>query len=219
MAAPVPRAVLVFPRASVELARRHVPPEGARVIAIDAGAQILREAARVPDDVVGDMDSISADTLSWARDAGARVHVHPPRKRDTDAALALALVPAADEVLFVGAGGGRPDHALANLHLLASRHGLARGVDDDVATWVVAPGRPLALDLPEGTVLSAFAFDTRCTGITYEGLDYALRDAEMHAGDPYGISNVCLAPPQRIRVSEGRLVVMRPLAARTDEDA
>lgn len=203
-------AVLVFPRATPDLVRANLP-DGARVIAVDAGAEALRLAGVMPDAVVGDMDSVSAETLARLRDAGVRVHEHPPRKRDSDAALALALVPPEEDVLFVGALGGRVDHALANLHLLASRRGSARAVDEDARTWVVAPERPLALDRPAGTILSVLPFDTTCAGVAYEGLEYPLDDARMDAGDPYGISNVCLAPPQRIRVREGRLLVVEPI--------
>lgn len=203
---------LVFPRATPALVAQHVP-SGARVIAVDAGADALAAAGIRPDALVGDMDSVSASTLRAMREAGVRIHEHPARKRDSDAALALRLVPDGEDVVFIGPGGGRPDHALANLHLLASRDGRARAVDEDANTWVVAPERPLELARPAGTTLSMLPFDARVDGITYEGMEYALADATMHAGDPFGISNVCLAPPQRVRVRAGRLLVLEPASS------
>lgn len=183
---------------------------GARVVAIDAGAEVAAKSDVRPDAVVGDMDSVRPETLEALRAQACEVHVHPPRKRDTDAALALALVPAAEDVVFVGSGGGRADHALANLHLLASREGSAHAIDDDATTWIASPTRPLTLHETAGTVVSVLPFDSRCDGVTLEGMEYALNAATMLAGDPYGISNVCLAPPQRVRVHEGRLVVIIP---------
>lgn len=205
------KGVLVFPRASAALVRAHAEP-GAKVIAVDAGADACLAAGVVPALVVGDMDSVHADTLTQLAQRGARLERHPVDKRDTDAALALAHVQDCEDVLFVGAGGGRADHALANLHLLAgvSRWAQARAVDDDVETWVVTPERPLTLRLPPGTVLSAIPFDGLVEGITYEGLAYPLAEAAMRAGDPYGVSNVASAPVQRVQVSRGRLFVMRP---------
>ena len=205
--------VLVFPRAAAALVRAHVPP-GARVVAVDGGADACLAAGVAPALVVGDMDSVRPETLRAAVAAGARLERHPSAKRDTDAALALAHVKACGSVLFVGAGGGRPDHALANLHLLAecSRWAAARAVDEDVETWLVTPDRPLELRLPPGSILSALPFDANVEGITYEGLEFPLRDATMRAGDPYGVSNLASAPVQRIAVSRGRLLVMRPLA-------
>lgn len=204
--------VLVFPRATAALVRANAPPE-AKVVAIDAGAEACLAADVTPALVVGDMDSVRPETLRASIERGARLERHPSAKRDTDAALALAHVKDCDEILFLGAGGGRADHALANLHLLAeaSRWAAARGVDADARTWMVTPDRPLELRLTPGTTLSALPVDPVVEGITYEGLEYPLTDATMRAGDPYGISNVASADTQRIRVSRGRLLVIQPV--------
>lgn len=203
--------VLVFPRATSDLVRAHVPTD-ALVVAVDAGAEALLAAGRVPSAVVGDMDSARAQTLAELEKRGARIERHAADKRDTDAALALAHLRGCREVLFVGAGGGRMDHALANLHLLAevSTWAQVRAVDVDHETWVVTPEHPLTMHLPKGATVSAIPFDPVVEGITYEGLAYRLSGAQMRAGDPYGLSNVALDPPQRIRVLRGRLFVIRP---------
>jgi len=206
--------ILVFPRASEALVRTHIDARGSRIVAVDGGAEACLAAGIVPHVVVGDMDSVRPETLRACEARGARVERHPSAKRDTDAALALAHLEGCDAALFVGAGGGRPDHALGNLHLLAtaSLRWPARAVDQDAETWIVTSDRPLTLHLPQGTLLSAIPFDAIVEGITYEGLEYPLTDATMRAGDPYGLSNVAAASAQRIRVASGRLVVMRPLA-------
>jgi len=204
---------LVFPPATAALVREFLPP-GARVIAVDAGAEALRAAGVRPDLVVGDMDSISGATLAALEVEGVRVERHPTAKRDSDGALALAH--AKDrEVVFLGPGGGRADHSLANLHLLvrASAGANARAIDVDSFTWVVTPDRPLRLARPAGTTLSVLPFGGPAHGVTYSGLRYALNDASMGTGDPYGISNECLAPPQEIRVREGILLVIEPRGA------
>ena len=204
---------LVFPRASASLVRAHMPAD-AKVVAVDGGAEACLAADVVPALVVGDMDSVRADTLAALAKRGAKLERHPSAKRDTAAALALAHVQECDEVLFVGAGGGRADHALANLHLLAdvSKRAAARGVDDDARTWIVTPDRPLELRLPVGTLLSAIPFDASVEGIAYEGLAYPLEGATMRAGDPYGVSNTATSEVQRISVARGRLLVIQPLS-------
>lgn len=205
-------AVLVFPRATRRLVLDHVRP-GMTVVAVDAGAEALRAAGLVPHRIVGDLDSVSGETLAHYARLGVPVERHPPEKRDTDAALALAGLEDHDEILFLGPGGGRVDHALANLHLLAmaATRARARAVDEDAEVHVATPERPVELALPAGTTLSVIPFDARCEGIRYAGLRYHLEDAVMTAGDPYGVSNECLAPPQRIQVRSGRLLVVRPL--------
>lgn len=203
--------VLVFPPATVELVKAHVPSD-ARVIAVDAGAEACLAAGVVPEAIVGDMDSVRALTLEALHGQGARIVRHPARKRDTDGALALAEARDADEVLFLGAGGGRADHAYANLHLMWAAAGRARvrAVDEDARAWVVTPRAPVTLDLVPGTTVSALPLLEGCEGITYEGLRYGLQDASMRVGDPYGMSNVATAPRQTIRVSKGALLVIAP---------
>lgn len=205
---------LVFPHATAALVRRHVPP-GARVVAVDAGAAAARAAGVRPALVVGDMDSIAPAELAALEREGVPLRRHPAAKRDTDGALALAEAKD-DDLLFAGAGGGRADHALANLHLLvaASRRARVRAVDEDALTWVATPERPLALDRPAGTTLSVLPFGGPARGVTLRGFRWDLADAAMETGDPYGMSNVALAPPQDVRVREGVLLVIEPVGAR-----
>jgi thiamine pyrophosphokinase len=195
--------------------RAHVG-SGATVIAVDRGADALRRCGMRPDLIVGDMDSVDPQTLAAFAREGVAIERHPHDKRDTDAALALAHLAKHDRILFLGPGGGRPDHAQANLHLLAraAAHADAMAIDDDGQTWVATPERALRLDLPEGAIVSVLPLDSVCEGITYDGLSYPLLDATMRVGDPFGVSNVARAPPQRISVRKGRLLVMAPSHAK-----
>lgn len=204
-------AVLVFPRATPALLGAHLPP-GARVVAVDAGAESLRAVGAVPDRLVGDLDSVTAETLRHFEARGVPIERHPERKRDTDAALALAGLRDEEEILFLGPGGGRVDHALANLHLLVAASAWARAwsVDEDAHVHVATPERPVELRLPVGTLVSVLPFDARCEGVSYQGLRYHLDGATMTAGDPYGVSNVCESVPQRVEVRSGRLLVVVP---------
>jgi thiamine pyrophosphokinase len=206
--------VLVFPGATAALVRAHAPP-GARVVAVDGGADAARAAGVRVDLLVGDLDSVTSETLAALEADGVPIERHPEDKRDTDGALALRHAAKDDEVLFLGAGGGRPDHALASLHHLARAGASARAwaIDAGATTWVVTPDRPLRLDLPAGALLSALPFGGRVEGVTYDGLRWPLVDATMETGDPYGVSNECLAPPQRVSVRRGTLLVIRPAEA------
>lgn len=201
---------LVFPAATAALVRAHVPA-GATVFAVDAGAEACLAAGIVPRAVVGDMDSVRPETLARLEAQGASVHRHPAKKRDTDGALTLAEA-TDDDLVFVGAGGGRADHAFANLHLLyaASRRARVRAVDVDAEAWVATPTRPVRLALPRGAVVSVLPLFERCEGVTLEGLQYPLADATMPLGDPYGVSNVASAEEQEVRLSRGTLLVIAP---------
>src|SRR5215218_7958057 len=68
------------------------------VIAADGGAQPLLRGGRLPDLVIGDMDSLGADALETLAARGVQLRRYPRAKDETD--LELALLHAAD----LGAG-------------------------------------------------------------------------------------------------------------------
>jgi len=92
-----------------------VIPEGAYIIAADAGLEHLTNAGLTPALIVGDFDSLGTVP------AGENVIAHKPEKDDTDMMLAVkeALKRSADTILIYGGLGGRIDHSYANLQTLA----------------------------------------------------------------------------------------------------
>ena len=101
------------------------------VIAADGGADVALAAGVVPDFVVGDLDSVSE--AARLRIAAERFHLDAdPEATDLQKTIRFAIEKGASEVDIVAWGGGRADHALANLSVLVMFRGLAklRLVDD-----------------------------------------------------------------------------------------
>ena len=90
-------------------------PNGAFIIAADAGYNALANAGIAPNLIVGDFDS-----LGKVPSVGEIV-MHEPEKDDTDMLLAVreALSRDAEHIVIFGGMGGRPDHEYANLQTLA----------------------------------------------------------------------------------------------------
>ena len=97
------------------------PSSGDRVIAADYGAHLARAWGWPVHLLVGDLDSLPADEVKALRAAGVPVVTAPQAKDETDLELALAraLGDGAQEIVICGALGGRADHLLANVLLLA----------------------------------------------------------------------------------------------------
>ena len=95
---------------------------GTTVIAADGGLENARVLGLTATTAIGDFDSVSPDALEAAAAAGVELVRHPEAKDATDLELALdaalALDPARIHVL--AGDGGRLDHLLAALLLLAS---------------------------------------------------------------------------------------------------
>jgi len=180
------------------------------IICADGGLNHARRAGVAPHAVVGDLDSACPEDVAWARGRGAAIESYPAHKDFTDLQLALchAVERGADELIILGALGGRPDHALANLALLAARdlppvsavhdgfH--IRAVHDEIAIV----GRP-------GDLVSLVPLGERAAGVTTEGLAYPLRDAVLTwgAAATSGVSNLLSRETAYVRLNEGVLLV------------
>ena len=112
--------------------------EGAAlVVAADGGARPALALGVMPDIVTGDLDSIGDAREAIPAD---RIRPNPdPNATDLEKAVALCLDEGCDAIDIIGAGGGRADHALANLSVLVSfsRRARVRMVDDRFAIELV----------------------------------------------------------------------------------
>jgi len=97
-------------------------PSDGLVVAADSGVDFAYEMGWRVDVAIGDFDSISAEGLARATAEGVRIERHPTAKDHTDLELALdeAIRLGASDMVVLGIGGGRLDHLLANLLVLAS---------------------------------------------------------------------------------------------------
>ena len=118
----------------------------AAVIAADGGLRHLLPLGHRPDALIGDLDSLPAGVV--AEEAAGRVIRHPRDKDETDLELALLYAVAqypGHEVLILGGFGGRLDHMLANILVLAHPRLLGqpiRFVDDRESAWLLAADPP-----------------------------------------------------------------------------
>ena len=157
------------------------------VVAADGGARHAAPLGLRVDVWVGDFDSSAGVQLDAPRE------VHPAAKDETDAELAVrvALERGARELVFVGAFGGRFDHAAALLlgGVRLARAGLGvRLTSGDEWAWPLLPGRPLALALPPGTTLSVVAC-TDLAGLSLGGVRWPLAGADVPLGSGWTLSN------------------------------
>ena len=188
-------------------------PAGAMVIAADGGVDRALALGLHVDLAIGDFDSVSSAGLAAAEAEGARVARHPTTKDATDLELALdaavALGPAG--ILVVGSGGGRLDHLLGSVLLLADERYAAADVDaylGDACVSVVRGYRAIA-GTP-GDLLTLIPMHGPAEGVTTEGLEYPLRGETLPPGTSRGVSNVFTAPRAGITVERGCLLAVRP---------
>lgn len=181
------------------------------VVGADGGARNARLLGLTPAIVVGDLDSLDAAEQEWLRGAGCRFLVHPAAKNETDLELALGwcVEQGALDITVLGAFGGRPDHWLGNVMLLASARLRHRRVVLHGRRWQVWLARGEATVRGQaGDIVSLIPLSARVTGIVTDGLLYALRDETLHRGPARGLSNVMLGEQAQVRFRSGLLLIV-----------
>ena len=133
-------------------------------IAADGGLDHMRAMGLSPDFVIGDFDSLSGDVPDG--DRSVRL---PPQKDDPDllSALKVGWSRGAREFHIYGALGGRIDHTIANMQLmalLASHGGIGYLYGDGSIVTAIADG---ALEFPANHVaprrmISVFSHSDVC---------------------------------------------------------
>ncbi|MCF8053616.1 MAG: thiamine diphosphokinase [Deltaproteobacteria bacterium] len=183
----------------------------ATVICADKGANHLAGGKLVPDLIVGDMDSISAEMLDVFTKKGADIERHPSHKDQSDTALSLqaALLLKPKRISIYGALGGRIDHALANIALLGSKTAgtMLRIVEDDCELFVVSANRQIQ-GFP-GQLVSFLPFGGSAQGVTLSGFEYELLNGALKTDEPIGISNRLIGTQGVVSIRHGQLLVVQ----------
>lgn len=188
-------------------------PRGAYVIAADSGLQNAAALDLHVDLVVGDFDSVPPPLLADAERLGARLERHPEAKDRTDLALALdvALTHAPAAVTVVGGAGGRLDHHLANVLLLASEVYAPLRIEALMGSAVFHVVRDeVAFDGARGEHVTLLPVHGVATGVRTAGLLYPLDGDTLQPGSTRGVSNELVGGHAEVHVGTGTLLVIRP---------
>jgi len=200
---------------------RLAPAPGEPVIAADHGAVHARAWGWPLHLLVGDLDSLGAEEIAHVAAGGVPIFTAPAAKDETDLELALAhaLARGADEVIICAALGGRADHMLANVLLLA-RPELAdlavTLVDGRESIRLLRSGgsAPVHLELlgAKGDLLSLLPLGCDAVGVTTEGLQYPLHDETLFLGQARGVSNIFTSARADVTLRLGLLLVIHTIA-------
>jgi thiamine pyrophosphokinase len=181
-------------------------PEGAYVIAADAGLEYLKNTGLTPDLIVGDFDS-----LGRVPD-GNNVIAHKPEKDDTDMMLAVkeALTRHSETVVIYGGLGGRIDHSYANIQTLAyiASHGAVGFLVGCGNICTVIRNSTLAFDKSLSGIVSVFSIGSEAKGVCLKGLKYTLNNHTLTCDYPLGVSNEFTGSASCVSVRDGMLAVI-----------
>lgn len=181
------------------------------VWAVDRGMDVCRSATVIPEILIGDADSGTAESWQWGEDHHIQVVKHPVDKDLTDLQLALQELgqrhPGAS-ALLTGGMGRRFDHAYSNVFSLLESDvwgirpiGLA---DESEAIFLVGNGQTLQADFREIPIaVSLLPLSAVCENVYSQGVHWQLQDATLSVNHPGGICNRLAEASRSVRVSVG----------------
>lgn len=176
------------------------------VVAADSGADWLRAVGRLPDVLIGDLDSVSDAT----RAAIPPERVHPiTEQNSTDFDKAIRSIQA-PLILGIGFLGGQVDHMLAAMTVLSrypDRAIILVG-DEDVVAHL-----PPHIDLPLAAGTRVSLYPMRPVRGASLGLHWPIDGLEMSPGGRVGTSNRADGPVSIKPEGPGLLIIL-PLSQR-----
>lgn len=186
---------------AVDLALDFAP----NLVAADGGARAALRLGLIPKAVIGDFDSVDADTI--AQIPSERLHrITEQDSTDFDKCLRNINAP---YILAVGFSGGRLDHELAVYNALTRHPDKCCIVLGEVDLCFLLP-QDIQLTLPIGTRVSLFPLAPCCAKLT--GLRWSFEALEMAPDGKIGTSNESAEDVVRVQVNNQKLLMILPLA-------
>lgn len=172
------------------------------IIAVDGGMKHLLDINCTPTLIVGDLDSAPKEALEKFQAVEKFTAPCDKDESDLELAIDLALKRGAKTITVYGALGGRQDHTIANLLLLAKKPGCIF-FETESECWQ-AISKKTTLYFPIGQTLSFFALGENAEGVTTKGLKWDLDNNAINTTF-FSLSNVCIANDVTIDVTKGTL--------------
>lgn len=176
------------------------------VICADAGYLIANELGITPDTLIGDFDSMELPE-------GLDAIVLPKEKdlTDTEAACDWAIRHGFNEITMLGGLGGRFDHTMGNIGLLAKCSKAKVPVtiiDGQNKVYMLRPGiHSIAKDGYK--YLGIVSYDTVTKGINLDGVKYPVKNEILNNDTTYGVSNEIVENEAKLSFTQGSLLVVQ----------
>ncbi len=181
------------------------------LIAADSGADHIIDAGFMPDIIIGDLDSVSADRKKLA----SQIIEYPAEKDFTDAEAAFdkAVSSGASDIIIYGATGRRLDHFMGNLSLLIKSDNLGIScciADRHNRICLISSSVTLHRADCFGKYISIIPIDDN-VNITLTGFKYPLLNYHLTRDNALGVSNELATDTAEITLNSGRILLIESI--------
>lgn len=180
------------------------------ILAVDGGTNHCIRAGIFPDLIIGDLDSISEETLKIAKENNIPTEEFPVKKDSTDTELSIdyLISKGFKDITLAGVIGSRMDHTLGNILLLTKlNENDIKGKIIDGNNIIYLVEEKLTLQRKEDTYISIIPISNSGINISLKGFEYELKEREVKFASSFCISNKIIEEEGMIRVHEGKALV------------
>ena len=178
-----------------------------KLVAVDGGANRLRDLKMVPDFVIGDMDSI--DRLDYLSEKHTEI-IHISEQNSTDFDKSLRTFIGNNLILAVGFLGRRNDHLLSCLSTVL-RNPTKKIILLNSYDVIFLMPKKFLVSLPVSTRISLYPFSA-VKGIKSSGLKYPIDDISFSPFGVVGVSNQTINERVEIEVNSQKMLIILPRA-------
>ncbi len=181
------------------------------ILAADGGTYNALALGLTPHLIVGDLDSITDWERKIMETAGVEMIRFSRDKNETDLELAIqhAVEMQPEQIVIVGALGGRLDQTLGNIALLSDSRlsTLDLRLDDGVEELFFCRSQA-EVHGRGGELVSLIPWDAPVEGVRTDGLRWPLSDETLYPNKTRGISNELLGEQATVHIRSGLLLVV-----------
>ncbi|OLS01716.1 thiamine diphosphokinase [Tissierella creatinophila] len=188
-----------------------VVEENDYIVCADGGVNHLLKIDKLPNIVLGDLDSIGEKELKILKNENVEIRKFPKMKDETDTELCInyLLQEGYKDIRLMGVTGTRFDHTLANIYLLKRIYDLgARGKIIDANNRIFYTSDSISLKKKEGFFISIIPISKEGIIISLEGFLYPLKKDYIEFSSTRGISNKIVEECGDIKIHRGEALVI-----------
>ena len=183
------------------------------IVVADGGIKNLVGTDIIPDEVLGDFDSIDEEGKSFIEKNNIKIEKYPSRKdfTDTELCLEVLLKKGADDIIILGATGTRLDHMFSSMFLLErlKKESVAGKFIDDYNEVSFISNEAVEVKKNKYKYLSIVPVSKEVC-LTLKGTEYEVENLKFNRFTTIAVSNEVKDEVAKIEIDgEGFLILSR----------
>ena len=183
------------------------------IVVADGGIKNLIGTDIIPDEVLGDFDSIDEEGKSFIEKNNIKIEKYPSRKdfTDTELCLEVLLKKGADDIIILGATGTRLDHMFSSMFLLErlKKESVAGKFIDDYNEVSFISNETVEVKKNKYKYLSIVPVSKEVC-LTLKGTEYEVENLKFNRFTTIAVSNEVKDEVAKIEIDgEGFLILSR----------